>query len=115
MQVKFSLRPNMQHFCCNKTLKNILIAAYMATGLSKDDAEQYVFDNLRYKLISQNLQALQSGVMMPRDFIEICYKDYDEAKKVVEEREKQKYNQKNTKQNKNKHDWIPINKLQIIC
>lgn len=50
-------------------------------GKSKDDAEQYVFDNLRYKLISQNLQALQSGVMMPKDFIEICYKDYPEAKK----------------------------------
>lgn len=51
-------------------------------GKTKDDAEQYVLDNLRYKLIAQNLPALQSGVMMPKDFIEICYKDYNEAKKT---------------------------------
>ena len=51
-------------------------------GLAKDDAEQYVFDNLRYKLINQNLQALQSGVMTPKLFIEICYADQDEATKL---------------------------------
>ena len=50
-------------------------------GENEDDAKKYVYNNLRYKLINNNLQALTSGAMTPIEFVEICYGDKDEMKK----------------------------------
>ena len=50
-------------------------------GQSYEDAQLYVFNNLRYKLINNNLQALTSGAMTPEEFVNICYGDKDEATK----------------------------------
>lgn len=51
-------------------------------GESEKDAQTYVYNNLRYKLINNNLQALTSGAMTPIDFVNICYGDMNETKKV---------------------------------
>lgn len=48
-------------------------------GEDEENAKKYVFENLRYKLINNNLQALTSGAMTPAIFVEICYGDKDEA------------------------------------
>lgn len=45
------------------------------------DAQAYVFKNLRYKIINNNLQALTSGAMPPKFFVDICYADKTEQEK----------------------------------
>lgn len=51
-------------------------------GENEKDAQKYVYNNLRYKLINNNLQALTSGAMTPIDFVNICFGDKDETQKV---------------------------------
>lgn len=50
-------------------------------GEDEKSAKAYVYNNLRYKLINNNLQALTSGSMTPEIFVDICYGDKDEATK----------------------------------
>lgn len=50
-------------------------------GEDEESAKKYVFNNLRYKLINDNLQALTSGALPVKEFVEICYGDKNEQEK----------------------------------
>ena len=50
-------------------------------GETEEAAKEYVYKNLRYKLINNNLQALTSGALPVKEFVEICYGDKDENTK----------------------------------
>lgn len=50
-------------------------------GEDEKSAQNYVYNNLRYRLINNNLQALQSGAMTPEVFVNICYGDKNEEEK----------------------------------
>lgn len=47
-------------------------------GENEKDAKQFVYDNLRYKLINENLPSLTNGGMTPEEFVKICYGDKSE-------------------------------------
>lgn len=51
-------------------------------GESEEDAQKYVYNNLRYKLINNNLQALTSGAITPEEFVNICYGDKTDEEKT---------------------------------
>jgi len=55
-------------------------------GETEEDAKKFVFNNLRYKLINNNLPSLTNGGMTPEEFVNICYGDKteEEKKKIVE-------------------------------
>lgn len=50
-------------------------------GESEEDARKYVYNNLRYKLINNNLQALVGGALPVAEFVNICYGDKTEQDK----------------------------------
>ena len=52
-------------------------------GEDEKSAKQYVYNNLRYKLINNNLQALNGGAMTPETFVDICYGDKTEDQKSI--------------------------------
>lgn len=63
-------------------------------GEDEKSAKKYVYDNLRFKLINNNLPALNGGAMTPEDFVEICYGDKtDEEKQVIVQYILEKQNQ----------------------
>jgi hypothetical protein len=55
-------------------------------GETEEDAKKFVYDNLRYKLINNNLPSLTNGGMTPEEFVNICYgdKSEEEKQKIVE-------------------------------
>lgn len=50
-------------------------------GETEDDAKAYVWTHLRYKLINDNLQALTTGALPPKQFVDICFGDKEEKEK----------------------------------
>lgn len=50
-------------------------------GENEENARKYVFENLRYKLINDNLQGLTSGAIPTNVFVDICYGDKSEQEK----------------------------------
>lgn len=50
-------------------------------GETEDDAKAYVYSHLRYKLLNNNLQALTAGALPPKQFVDICFGDKDDAEK----------------------------------
>lgn len=48
----------------------------------EQSAKKYVYNNLRFKIIGNNLQGLTSGAMPPKIFVDICYGDKTEAEKA---------------------------------
>lgn len=69
--------------------RNNLIAGLMSVveyrmrwfGEDEKQAKKYVYENLRFKLINDNLQGLTSGAMPTNVFVDICYGDKNEQEK----------------------------------
>lgn len=67
-------------------------------GETEEDAKAFVFNNLRYKIINNNLGALSGGAMSPKEFVDICYGDKNEQEKqeimayIEEQRQKSNVN-----------------------
>lgn len=48
----------------------------------EQSAKKYVYNNLRFRMINNNLQGLTSGAMPPKIFVDICYGDKTESEKT---------------------------------